>query len=179
MSAVAAANCSRLAGASFAQAMGCDPSAGMLDSSGLFRRYKQPSLVELPFADASVDFVTAVCVYHHVHGTDRALLTREIRRVLSPRGLCCIIEHNPRNPVTRVIVGRCPVDVDAELLDAHEAAKLIEASGFRSLGTEYFLFFPERLFSRLGVLERGLGRVPLGGQYALLAEAPAGHHRAE
>jgi SAM-dependent methyltransferase len=162
-----------LAGASFAQAMGCDPSAGMLSSSGPFKRYKQPSLVELPFGNASVDFVTAVCVYHHVHGTDRTLLTREIRRVLSPRGLCCIIEHNPRNPVTRAIVRRCPVDVDAELLDAHEANKMFETSGFRSLGTEYFLFFPERLFSRFGVLERKLARVPLGGQYALLVETPA------
>jgi SAM-dependent methyltransferase len=161
-----------LAGANFAQAMGCDPSAGMLPSSASFKSYRQPSLVELPFDDNSVDFVTAVCVYHHVHGEDRTLLTNEIKRVLTPGGLCCIVEHNPWNPVTRTIVKRCPVDIDAELSTAHQAAKLLQASGFRSLRTDYLLYFPEGLFNKIGALEKLLYGIPLGGQYALLTQAP-------
>ena len=162
----------QLAGANFAQALGCDPSAGMLGSNASFRRIEQPSLVELPFGDGSVDFVTAVCVYHHVHGRSRMLLTNEIKRVLSPGGWCCIIEHNPWNPVTRVVVKRCAVDVDAELLAAQDAIRLLDASGFRSLRTAYFLYFPERLFNKFGALERVLYKIPLGGQYALLARTP-------
>jgi len=162
-----------LAGAYFASAMGCDPSVKMLRPNDSFPTYEQASLVELPFENASMDFVTAVCVYHHVHGEDRTLLTDEIRRVLNPGGLCCIVEHNPWNPVTRGIVKRCAVDVDAELLTAREATGLLRRSGFRSVSTDYFLYLPESLYSRFGAAEKIFSRVPLGGQYALLAQAPA------
>jgi SAM-dependent methyltransferase len=162
-----------LAGGNFAEAIGCDPSARMLSSSAPFRMQEQPSLVELPFGDSSVDFVTAVCVYHHVHGSARALLTSEIKRVLTPGGLCCIIEHNPWNPVTRAVVRRCPVDADAELLTARQASILLQAAGFEPASTEYFLYLPEKLFNRASSMERMLCKMPFGGQYALLARAPA------
>lgn len=161
-----------LAGSNFAQAIGCDPSAGMLSSYSPVRMHEQSSPVELPFDDRSVDIVTAVCVYHHVHGAARTLLTREIRRVLAPGGLCCIVEHNPWNPVTQTIVKRCPVDVDAELHTARETSTLLQAAGFQSLSTDYFLYLPEKMFHQLGFLEGILRRLPFGGQYALLAQAP-------
>lgn len=162
-----------MAGGSFAQALGCDPSAEMIAPSSSFRVEHQPSPVELPFGDASVDFVTAVCVYHHVHGTARTLLTAEIRRVLTPGGLCCVLEHNPWNPVTRAIVRRCPVDVEAELLAARETGTLLLRAGFEALSTDYFLYFPEKVFNRVGQVEEMLRRIPFGGQYALLARVPA------
>jgi len=162
-----------LAGSRFASALGCDPSPEMLPPNAPFQTLAQPSLVQLPFEDASVDFVTAVCVYHHVHGTARTLLTDEIKRVLRPGGLCCVIEHNPWNPVTHSIVKRCPVDVDAELLTAPAANRLMKASGFSWVSTDYFLYFPESIFHRLGGLETLFARFPLGGQYALLAKAPS------
>lgn len=162
-----------LAGGNFAQATGCNPSAGMLSSNPSFKAFEQPSLAELPFESSTFDFVTAVCVLHHVHGRDRAALMNETRRVLSPGGLCCIIEHNPWNPVTRAIVKRCPVDVDAELLAAGEASKLLRASGYILLDREYFLYLPESLFHVFSAVERVLSMLPLGGQYALLAQAPS------
>ena len=162
-----------MAGSRFASAQGCDPSAGMLPSNAVFKTCVQPSPVTLPLQDASVDFVTAVCVYHHVNGSDRKLLTQEIKRVLSPNGLFCVVEHNPWNPVTQAIVKRCPVDADAELLIARETKEILETCGFRRQSTDYFLYFPESLFSSLGKLERMFSKIPLGGQYALLAQAPA------
>jgi ubiquinone/menaquinone biosynthesis C-methylase UbiE len=161
-----------LAGSRFKQAAGCDPSAVMLSSNPSFTVSHQPSPTELPFADASFDFVTAVCVFHHVHGQDRTLLTNEIRRVLAPGGLCCVIEHNPRNPVTRTIVRRCPVDVGAELLPAQSTIDLLCDSGLQPLATEYFLFIPESVFPVLGAAERWLRKIPFGGQYASLAQSP-------
>jgi len=163
----------QLAGSRFVQAVGCDPSARMLSSLASFKTYKQPSLAELPFDDNSFDFVTAVCVFHHTHGSDRTLLTDEIRRVLRPGGLCCIVEHNPWNPITRSIVKRCPIDANAELLTAREANALLNTSGFLSINREYFLYFPEKLFYTLGAIERTLSKLPLGGQYALLARVPS------
>jgi len=162
-----------LGGGNFAQAIGCDPSASMLSSGATFRMHEQPSPVELPFRDSSVDFVTAVCVYHHVHGSARTLLTSELKRVLTPGGFCCIIEHNPWNPVTRAIVRRCPVDAGAELLTAQRARMLLQAAGFESPSTDYFLYFPQLLFNRLSSMERMLSNIPFGGQYALLARAPS------
>jgi SAM-dependent methyltransferase len=158
-----------LGGSSFASAVGCDPSASMLRREASFQTVLQPSLVELPFEDASVDLVSAVCVYHHVHGVARTLLTNEIRRVLRPGGLCCIFEHNPWNPVTQTIVKRCAVDIDAELLTASVTAKMLRASDFKTLRTEYFLYLPESLFFTVGAMEKVLSRVPLGGQYVVLA----------
>jgi SAM-dependent methyltransferase len=160
-----------LAGSAFASAAGCDPSPGMLAPQAAFETRVQPSLTELPFATASVDFVTAVCVYHHVHGPARKLLTDEVRRVLAPRGLCCIIEHNPWNPVTQRIVHRCPVDVDAELLSARQAKRILADSGLRPLTTSYFLYLPESLYQHLGRVETLLAKAPIGGQYAVLARA--------
>jgi len=161
-----------LAGRNFAQATGCDPSAEMISGLNSFQVEHQPCLSELPFDDASVDFVTAVCVYHHVHGPARALLIEEMKRVLTPGGLCCIVEHNPWNPITRGIVRRCPVDVDAELVPACEIGRLLQVAGFQALNTNYFLYLPERIFERMGRIEKMLRKVPLGGQYAVLARAP-------
>jgi SAM-dependent methyltransferase len=161
-----------IAGSNFAFASGCDPSPEMLKADASFSMHLQPSMTELPFAAASIDFVTAVCVYHHVHGAARTLLTHEIRRVLAPGGLCCIIEHNPWNPVTQAIVKRCPVDVDAELLTARETAKILEHSGFQKLRTGFFLYLPESAFAHLAPLEKMLTKLPFGGQYAVLAQTP-------
>ena len=144
----------------------------MLSSCASLSVREQTSPVALPYEDGSVNFVSSVCVYHHVHGNDRTLLTSEIRRVLAPGGLYCIVEHNPWNPVTRTIVGRCAVDVDAELLAAPHAARLLKNGGFELLRTSYFLYLPEQLFNRFSVVESALERVPLGGQYALLGRAP-------
>jgi hypothetical protein len=51
---------------------------------------------------------------------------KEIQRVLRPGGVFSLIEHNPLNPVTRLIVSRTPVDGNAKLLTAsgHATAHL-------------------------------------------------------
>ena len=162
-----------LVGKNFARAVGCDPSERMIDSCGSGRLFAQPTASELPFPDRSFDLITAICVYHHVHGEERVRLTASIRRVLKPQGLFCMIEHNPLNPITRLIVSRCPVDRDAELLRPSIAASLIRSAGLQPLETHYFLYCPAALFSRFGRLERWLSSVPLGGQYAVFSQSPA------
>ncbi len=130
----------------------------------------QADPLQIPFGDGEFDFVTAVCVYHHVVPEDRLALTREIRRVLRPNGIFCIIEHNPLNPVTRLIVSRTPVDADAILLKAGEARDLTRQAGFRTLQQDYFLYFPQSIYGVVGFLETALAKVPLGGQYALFTK---------
>lgn len=153
----------------FKHVAGCDVSAAMLRQiTGIETRVQKDPL-QIPFGDAAFDLVTAVCVYHHVPPAARRTLTSEIRRVLRPGGIFCMIEHNPFNPVTRLIVSRTPVDADAILLPASEARRLAAAAGLAPLGQDYFLLFPQAIYRYLGRMEAALTKVPLGGQYAVFS----------
>jgi len=159
----------RLGMAEFGSSTGCDVSPAMLRGCEGLTVLRQEQDDVLPFADGFADFATAVCVYHHVPLSKRAALTREAARVLKPGGTFCIIEHNPMNPVTRTVVKRSPVDRDALLLGIRETRRLLEEQRFRIVWERYFLFLPELLYRRIGFAERGLARVPFGGQYAVFA----------
>jgi ubiquinone/menaquinone biosynthesis C-methylase UbiE len=118
-----------------------------------------------PFADASFDLVTVICVLHHVAPAEWAHFINEMRRVVRPGGLICVIEHNPLNPLTRLAVSRCEFDRDAVLLRAGKARTLMTAGGLRDIGTRYFLLLPWEA-GPARQLEGALSNVPLGAQYA-------------
>lgn len=152
----------------FRQVAGCDPSPAMLSSSQGVETRVQVDSGKIPFGDATFDLVTAVCVYHHVPPSSRLTLTQEAYRVLRPQGVFAILEHNPYNPVTRLIVSRTPVDADAVLLRPSEAREWMRLAGFACHVARYFLYFPEPIYRRAGDrLEHLLRGVPLGGQYAI------------
>ncbi len=108
----------RLGQSAFGRVAGCDLSQEMLKASADLEVRLQTTPIALPFDSEAFDFVTAVCVYHHVGLPDRDALTRDAFRVLRPGGVLCVIEHNPLNPLTRRIVHRTPVDANANLLAA-------------------------------------------------------------
>jgi SAM-dependent methyltransferase len=151
----------------FASVAGCDPSTSMLVSARGIEMRVQPDPAVIPFEDGRFDFVTAVCVYHHVPVAARPNLTREVRRVLKPGGIFCVIEHNPFNPIVQLIVRRTPVDADAVLLRSSETCRLMRDAGFSIESLEFFLYLPKRLYSAMGAVERAFTRVPAGGQYAV------------
>lgn len=161
----------------FGRVKGCDVSGNMLiqaqaRSIGV-RQQQVPT--RIPYRDNDFDVLTANCVFHHVPAEDRMPLFSEMRRVLRPSGMFCLVEHNPLNPVTRGIVKRTPVDADAHLLTGGLSRRLARSAGFEVLGTQYFLYLPEKLYNRLTRLENLLAAVPLGGQYALFCRnAPSG-----
>jgi SAM-dependent methyltransferase len=70
----------------------------------------------LPYESAAFDLSIAICVLHHVPPTLLGGFLCEMRRVVRPGGLVCLIEHNPLNPLTKLIVVRCEFDRDAVLL---------------------------------------------------------------
>ncbi|HYZ85994.1 MAG TPA: class I SAM-dependent methyltransferase [Bryobacteraceae bacterium] len=156
----------------FERVSGCDPSEEMLAEADCAVTQRQTDSTKIPFADSSFDFVTAVCVFHHVPPDLRDSLTRDIVRVLRPGGVFSIIEHNPWNPATRIIVSRTPVDADAILLPARESMNRLRNAGLRIAGCEYFLYFPEALYRYLGRTESLMRSLPFGGQYAVFAEKP-------
>jgi SAM-dependent methyltransferase len=118
----------------------------------------------LPYGDATFDLATAICVMHHVPPENWLGLLGEIRRVVRPGGLVCVIEHNPYNPLTRLAVARCEFDRDAVLLRAAQTRRLMAGVGLRDAETQYFVLLPwaTPLMRRI---EYGFRRVPLGAQY--------------
>jgi len=158
----------RLGAPHFAKAFGCDLSTEMMKACEGLNVTPHTDRGELPFSDGSFDLITVVCVYHHLEPPDRPLLTAEIARVLRPRGVACIIEHNPFNPLTQLIVRRTPVDENAKLLMAGTARALLAGADLgANLRTTYFLYLPEKLYRKAGYLESWLANVPAGGQYAV------------
>lgn len=157
----------RLGRDEFSETAGTDPSSLMLASCLDLSVRLQRASARIPYGDGRFDVVSLVCVYHHVVATDRPGLTSEAVRVLKPGGVLVVIEHNPFNPLTRLIVSRTPIDEDARLLSACKVRRLLRKAGMRSLMTRYFLYLPERQYARFARFEDYLSRIPLGGQYAV------------
>jgi ubiquinone/menaquinone biosynthesis C-methylase UbiE len=160
----------RLGHTYFKSSAGCDPSESMLASCSDLNVRTQVSMLSFPFENQSFDFLTTVCVYHHVPHEERAAFTHEAFRLLKPGGVFCVIEHNALNPVTQLIVSRTPMDADARLMSAKETRNLLRKAGGRILETKYFLLFPERIHKYARVIEDCLTSVPIGGQYAVFAQ---------
>ncbi len=123
-----------------------------------------------PFDDAGFDLVTAICVLHHVAPAEWAQFMNEMRRVVRPGGLICVIEHNPLNPLTRLAVARCEFDRDAVLLGAGKTRKLMAAGGLREIDARYFLLLPWEAKPARRV-EGALSNMPFGAQYAAFGTA--------
>jgi SAM-dependent methyltransferase len=164
----------RLGAAGFGSVTGCDVSAEMIKGCRDLDVRLQSDAALVPFADQHADFVTAVCVYHHVPPAARYALTAEVHRTLKPNGVYAIIEHNPWNPVTQITVRRSPIDTDAILLRASEAASLMKAAGFRVICRDYFLYLPQAVYYRAPWVESCMKKIPFGCQYAVFGEKPGG-----
>jgi len=147
-----------------ASIVGCDPSQ---ESLALARK-REPdheffAAEEIPAA-AQFDVITAASVFHHIPPADRDRALHYCYQRLKPPGRMVIFEHNPYNPVTRHLVGRCPLDRDAILLARRETIARLRRAGFTIAAAGYCLFFPKFL-AMLRPLENSLRWLPLGGQY--------------
>ncbi len=125
----------------------------------------------IPHEDASFDVSFAICVFHHVERDRRPRLVREMARVTRPGGLIALFEHNPLNPLTRKAVHDCEFDRDADLLTRRTASRLLKQSGLGDPDGRYIVFFTRESELLRGV-ERRLGWLPLGAQYAVFAQRP-------
>ena len=126
----------------------------------------------LPFADASFDVCSTVCVMHHVPPAGWERFVAEAFRVTRPGGLFAVYEHNPFNPLTRVAVWRCPFDHDAVLLKPRKTKELLRSAGFEIVESRYLFFAPfDAAWARR--IDESLHWLPLGAQYVVCARKPA------
>jgi len=84
---------------------------------------------------------------------------------LVPGGNLIIFEHNPFNPMTRLVVKRAVIDKNAVLLYPKEVFDRFNKASFANCKLEYLMFLPPRMKVFIGI-ERYLRWCPLGAQYA-------------
>jgi SAM-dependent methyltransferase len=126
---------------------------------------------DLASLSGSYDAVVLSNVMHHVAPGDRGALVSGLRAQLASGGKLFVFEHNPINPVTRLVVARCEFDRDAVLLPRAEGVAWVETAGLRLLRRDYIVFFP-RAFKWLRGIEPWLTWCPAGAQYVLVAKRP-------
>ena len=115
-----------------------------------------------------VDVAILANVLHHIAPDDRPRFLRDVvQPALRPGARVIIFEHNPFNPLTRLVVRACPFDRDARLLTRRATVTLLRHAGLQVLQDEYIVFFPKILHA-LRRFEPSMGRVPLGAQYLVV-----------
>lgn len=72
----------------------------------------------LPFPNNIFDLVFSMCLFHHVKEKDRLITIQEMKRVT--KNLVVSFDHNPWNPLTRLMTKTCDLDEDAQLLTKRE-----------------------------------------------------------
>jgi SAM-dependent methyltransferase len=154
---------------------GVDVSPGVLEraeQTNPWARYVLYDGERLPFDDRSFDLTFAVCVVQVIDPAKRPRFVSELTRVTRPTGLVVAFEHNPFNPLTRLVVRRCAFGHDASMLSPGRMAALFRRASLSVVEGGYMLLFPSR-GNRLRKLERSVARLPLGAQYYLAGRAPS------
>ncbi len=105
-------------------------------------------------------------VMHHIPVDERQQTISRLFGCLRPSGEILVFEHNPINPLTRLVVSRCVFDENAVLLPPREVKQYFRAAGLGAVRRDYIVFFPKPL-AILRPLEPLLGWLPAGAQYAL------------
>jgi SAM-dependent methyltransferase len=154
-----------------ADIVGCDPSAKSL----AIAREQNPTcrfvMTDELDSDRKFDLIIASCVFHHIRPESRQTAIRYCYSRLKDNGRFIVFEHNPINPVTRRLVRNCPFDADAVLLGMREMIARMRNEHLHIEETRYCLFFPHAL-AALRPFEKYLRRLPMGGQYFVVASGP-------
>lgn len=118
-------------------------------------------------------FDLAFCngVFHHIVPNDRPAAMRIVWNSLKPGGVFAFWENNRWNPAVHWVMSRVSFDKDAKLLFPFQARRLLRQSGLNIMSTDYLFVFPGMLRG-LRPLESALCKLPLGGQYLILARKP-------
>ena len=123
----------------------------------------------LPFNDNTFEMALAINVMHHVIPARWEAFTNEMFRILKPKGLAVVFEHNPLNLLTRLAVNNCEFDKDAVLLRKKKVERLFSISGFEIIDSSFILFFPFK-YNLFRKIENAINWLPLGAQYYLIGK---------
>jgi SAM-dependent methyltransferase len=122
--------------------------------------------------DIHFDLVISCNVFHHIVPAEREETVRTLRALMKPKGKLVIWEHNPFNPLTRLIVKLCPFDQEASLLTLNTTRTFFEKNAFQYVNHAYVNVFPPKLqqWHAVSAVEVKLSRLPIGAQYWVMFE---------
>jgi SAM-dependent methyltransferase len=125
------------------------------------------SRVEALPAGVRFDLVISCNVFHHIPPPERAATARALQARMKPGAHLVIWEHNPFNPLARLLVKCCPFDEDARLLSLFAARRLLEKGGYRYVRHAFVNLFPPKWqqLNFVSRIESRLGGLPIGAQY--------------
>ena len=128
-------------------------------------------LNQLP-GEVRFDFVISCHVFHHIPPAERAETVERLASWMNPASRLVIWEHNPFNPITRLLVKACPFDDDARLLTLNTTKTLFGKSLFRYREHAYVNLFPPQWLrvDAVSAIEVKLSRLPVGAQYWAMFE---------
>jgi SAM-dependent methyltransferase len=126
--------------------------------------YKLAAPDRVPFDARTFDFVFAINVVQVVPPAERGRFVSELARVTRAGGLVAVFEHNPYNPLARLVVRRFELNENVGMVTLRSSRRLLRQSGLRTVDHGYILLLPSRR-RRLLALERAARRLPLGAQY--------------
>lgn len=155
----------------FRSLTGTDVSADALETAARENagvRYELAESDRLPFDAETFDITFAANVVQVVAEAQRPGFVSELARVTRAGGLVTVFEHNPYNPLTRLVVRRFDLGGGVRMLPLPETRILLRESNLIPVDSGYILLFPSR-HRRVLALERTLGRFPLGAQYYVAA----------
>ncbi len=118
----------------------------------------------LPFGESRFDAVFAMNVLHHVDPLERDAFLLEMARVCRTGGRVIVFDHNPYNPLTRLVVRRCSFDQNAILLSRGELARRFRTAGLTPVERRFIMIFPSDQ-KAVSWAETALGQLPFGAQY--------------
>jgi glycosyltransferase involved in cell wall biosynthesis/SAM-dependent methyltransferase len=122
------------------------------------------------------DFVFMFNVLHHILPADRLRLVRQAVAALRDEGVVAVWEHNPCNPLTRLLVALSPMDKHAHLISRRQVVHLMRQAGLECVGHRFVNSFPPRLAKLPGIrwVENALSGLPVGAQYWSLFRVSTG-----
>jgi ubiquinone/menaquinone biosynthesis C-methylase UbiE len=132
--------------------------------------YVQGNAFQLPLENGYADLVFMSCVMHHLEEADVQSTLSEIARICSPRGIIIFFEHNPYNPITQLVVRTTPLDRNARLVSYKKLMRSADKSGIHIEEKQFFLYGTRKIDKLIRKNISWLGKVPFGGQYALMGQ---------
>ncbi|MEW6008461.1 MAG: class I SAM-dependent methyltransferase [Candidatus Omnitrophota bacterium] len=115
------------------------------------------------------DTVIMANVLHHIDIAERGKILKKAITFLKKGGYIFIFEHNPYNPITRMVVKSSPIDEKASLVSARDIMRLLRSLYIDIHKKRYIVFFP-RLLKKLRFLEPIMGYIPIGAQYVYVGQ---------
>jgi ubiquinone/menaquinone biosynthesis C-methylase UbiE len=157
-----------------AEIVGADPSMSSIDIATKHNQGLDIAAISLhdlsnPCYRNYFDVIFVSCVFHHIEPVDHIATLFSLKSLCASTGKLIVFEHNPRNPITRKIVERCPFDQGVTLIMPRVLVQSMTTAGWTKSRTRYISFIPP-ILKRYAAVELLLSWCPAGAQYFVIAQ---------